>query len=221
MASRRRLRAPLPAVQSVPRLDSPTHRRTIDGEIVTRMSSAVEEHTELALCLEPMVRLKGRLRPDKRPDAPQVHYGIGFTVKALYKRGALVRYAQEKGLLEDVGGLDAFHDKAAVVSAMTRAIQHLSWTLNYQLEVVWPYSAKYDLLVSVYTNHDLVFNIMDKRREAKVLDAIREIVGDPDQAPMWYYDLLEPVVKSTDPRVRAGPQPEPDFEVSDPFSVSP
>ncbi|KAI0037212.1 hypothetical protein K488DRAFT_81435 [Vararia minispora EC-137] len=130
--------------------------------------------------------------PSDTNKPPLLHYGIGLKVEPMYKGESLVRYAKEKSIYKDLVASDgSLNTGATVYLAMDRAVQYLCFELSYELEVILPYSTKYDVIIAIYTNWDVGRDLMPPRRAKEVVNAIQQAVGDLEQIPLWYHDRTE------------------------------
>ncbi|KAI0034818.1 hypothetical protein K488DRAFT_83658 [Vararia minispora EC-137] len=112
-----------------------------------------------------------RMLPSNTNRPPLLHFGFGVKTSTLDAGESLVRYAKEKGLYEDI-----FDDDGS---------------LDIGATIIIPYSLKYDIVVAVYSNWDIENDRLPPREEKKIFDAIRQVLGDPEQVPIWYHDALE------------------------------
>ncbi|KAI0029028.1 hypothetical protein K488DRAFT_89150 [Vararia minispora EC-137] len=167
---------------SPPPIDSvlsgqPAHRHRPQG--YTR------EHLE-AWDLLPMRLLKEHHDPLVYEKPPLLHFGIGLDVERAAKGESLVPWARERGLnVEPEKGFDLGF---ALSETARNVVKYLTDKCAYRFELIVPWSADYDTIIAIYNNYDLPANILDDETEGMIMDVLREIMNDPNQEPLWYYD---------------------------------
>ncbi|KAI0029021.1 hypothetical protein K488DRAFT_73296 [Vararia minispora EC-137] len=147
---------------------------------------------EICVQHRPRKWINRRMLPSDTNKPPLLHFGIGVKTELLDAEGSLVCYAKENGLYEEIFDRNGSLERRSTTCCATLlAVRHLSHVFGFKLEIVVPYSLKYDIVIAVYNNWDIEDNRLPPRKEKEILNAIRQAVGDLEQVPLWYHDSLE------------------------------
>jgi hypothetical protein len=132
-----------------------------------------------------------------------MHFGIGF------KQEATVPFVEANNLRPVEKDEDGNFTCQGLSSAAYDTVWLLSWKYSYRIELISPYSDRYDSVAAIYSNYDIDENLMTKERNKEILDVIRKAVGaHADEPAMWFYDLSS-ATGTPGLWIRARPLPHP------------
>ncbi|KAI0029027.1 hypothetical protein K488DRAFT_73300 [Vararia minispora EC-137] len=136
--------------------------------------------------LLPMEMLEEHHDPLFYERPPLLHFGIGLDLDRAEKGESLVPWAREHGLCAEPE--EGFSLGFALAQTTRNILKYLSNKYRYRVELIFPWSMDYDAVFAIYNNYDLPDNMLDDEKEGMIMDALRQVVNDPNQVPMWYYD---------------------------------
>ncbi|KAI0026800.1 hypothetical protein K488DRAFT_75066 [Vararia minispora EC-137] len=117
-----------------------------------------------------------------------LHYGIGIDLHRVQREESLVPWARQRGLYRDPGKGLRVSLGWALAETAENVVNYLSERVRFRFDLILPYSADYDAVIAIYNNYDGPTNLLKEEAEAKIIKLLRDVVNDPDQEPMWYFD---------------------------------